>query len=133
MSARRTSPQTIRHSYHRALAALPLRSTIAQLPDPLRLKTVGAAIVDDRTVVFGVHNNRPSLWMTAEHQPGSAEATVYPSPHLRRPRVVGYVTGLVLGKPDLWVCDPESWNWVLGGDVSARTESNTAITWLTQS
>lgn len=117
MSLFRTSSQENRRAaHHRALAALPLKSTVV-FPPPLdTLTTVGVATIDGRTLAFGGHSRQPRLWITADGPGG--------------PRLLGHLTGLVHGVPDLWICDPEAWPWMLTGDNADRVEEAALRVWL---
>lgn len=114
MTAVRSAPEFIRRSYHRALVALPLRAATAEPPPPQELTVLGTAVIDGRTVIFGTQASRPRLWVGTG---GDA------------PRTIGYLTGLVLGEPDLWICDHESWPWVNSGEVSAQLKAAASRLW----
>ncbi|WP_026925413.1 hypothetical protein [Glycomyces arizonensis] len=114
MTAVRSAPEEIRRSYHRALAALPLRATPPEVPDPAALTVLGGAVIDGWTVAFATRASRPRLWVCT-----GGEA----------PRTIGYLTGLVLGEPDLWVCDTDAWAWVNEGEVSAQLKAAATRLW----
>ncbi|WP_205324582.1 hypothetical protein [Glycomyces sp. YM15] len=115
MSRLRNAPLEVRRAYQRALAALPAKSTVVYPPELDTLITVGAAIVDDRTLVFGVHGNRPRLWITTDAREG--------------PNLLGHLSGLVHEAPDLWICDHEAWPWILSGDIADQIEEAALRAW----
>jgi hypothetical protein len=96
----RTAPYRIRARYLRALKAMPLPVDLVDPPDPSRLTVLGTETVGERLVRFGTVSSAPRLWM--------ALASDETGPHL-----IGYVTGLVVGEPDLWVCEGAQRDWAL--------------------
>lgn len=115
MSRLRNAPLEVRRAYQRALAALPAKSTVVYPPPLDTLIVVGAAVIDGRTLVFGVHSDHPRLWITTDSADG--------------PNLLGHLTGLVNGEPDLWICDPEAWRWILKGDIAEQIEAAAVRIW----
>jgi len=115
MSRIRNTPLEVRRAYQRALASLPVQSTVV-FPPPLEtLKTVGAAVIDGQTLAFGVHREHPRLWITVDTGDG--------------PILLGHLSGLVNGTPDLWICDHDSWPWILSGDIADQVEAAALRVW----
>ncbi|MEU5154733.1 hypothetical protein [Glycomyces sp. NPDC021274] len=115
MSRLRNAPWELRRAYQRALAALPGKSTVVYPPDLSTLTTVGAAIIDDRTLAFGVDGDHPRLWITTDALEG--------------PNLLGHFSGLADAAPDLWICDHSAWPWVLSGDIADRIEEAALRAW----
>lgn len=115
MSRIRYAPLETRRAYQRALAALPVPTTVVFPPELDALTTVGAAVIDGRTLAFGVHGGHPRLWITS----GGPEG----------PNLLGHLSGLVNGVPDLWICDHDAWPWILSGDVADRIEEAAVRVW----
>jgi hypothetical protein len=118
MSLRSATPARIRAHYLRAVQALPLKAPPpASPPEAAALTVLGAARIDGRTVAFATAADHPRLWI-AVHSGSSSP-----------PSVIGYVTGLVVGRPDLWVTDADSWSWVSGADITAQIKNAAARVW----
>ncbi|WP_026925108.1 hypothetical protein [Glycomyces arizonensis] len=115
MTLARSAPELIRRAYHRALAALPLRANPSEVPDPAGLTALGAAEIDGRTLVFATQAVRPRMWLVAEDDTGAS--------------TIGYLTGLVLGTPDLWVTDPGTWDWINTGETAAQIKHAATRIW----
>ncbi len=115
MTTVRSAPEFLQRAYHRALVTLPLRSTRTEVPEASSLTVLGEAVVDGREIAFGTRSTRPKLWIST----AGAED----------PRVIGHLTGLVLGMPELWICDDASWEWVNSGAVSAQLKEAAARVW----
>ncbi|GAA2127248.1 hypothetical protein GALLR39Z86_09220 [Glycomyces algeriensis] len=105
----------VRRAYQRALASLPSKSTVVHPPRLEALAIVGAAIIDDRTLAFGVHGDHPHLWITADAAVG--------------PSLLGHCSGLVDNAPDLWICDHDAWPWILSGDIADQIEEAALRAW----
>lgn len=115
MSRLRNAPLEVRRAYQRALAALPAKSTVVYPPQLDTLTTVGAAIIDDRSLVFGIHSDHPRLWITTDSTEG--------------PNLLGHLSGLVNGEADLWICDHTAWPWILSGDIANQIEEAAVRIW----
>jgi hypothetical protein len=109
----RFAPHRIRAHYLDALKALPLPVSLTDPPDPSRLTVLGTETVGEHLVRFGTVSSAPRLWMAL-----ASEGT---EPHL-----IGYVTGLVVGEPDLWVCEGAHRQWAL--EAANSTELKRAAT-----
>lgn len=110
----RFAPHRIRAHYLNALKALPIPVSLADPPDPARITVLGTAAVADRTVRFGTIASAPRLWMTLD----AADDPL-----------LGYVTGLVVGEPDLWVCEGAHRAWVLNPDNTGELKRAAARVW----
>ncbi|WP_100447819.1 hypothetical protein [Glycomyces xiaoerkulensis] len=109
-----TAPERFRRTYLGSLADLPLLTTVPEPPDPQSLTVLGAARIGIRTVAFATEALRPRLWIVAEHE---------------APRVIGFLTGLVHARPDLWICDPESWAWINSDRISSDIKAAAGRVW----
>ena len=76
---------------------------------------MGEAVVDDRKLAFGILRNHPRIWITTDTPEG--------------PTLLGHLTGIVNDVPDLWICDHESWPWILNGDNATRIEEAALHIW----
>ncbi|MCH7229649.1 hypothetical protein L0U85_02050 [Glycomyces sp. L485] len=92
----RYAPSRIRAAYGRALNRTPIPAQAVVAPDPAGLTVLGSANVAGRAVDFGVCADAPRLWVTF----GDTE-----------PALLGFLSGLVLGEPDLWVCESAHLAW----------------------
>ncbi|WP_100448062.1 hypothetical protein [Glycomyces xiaoerkulensis] len=110
----RTAPEAARRSYHRALVDRPLLATVPDPPDHRSLTVLGAARIGGRTVAFATEALRPRLWIVTEHD---------------LPHVIGFLTGLVHSRPDLWICDPDAWAWINTDTVSADIKAAAGRVW----
>lgn len=115
MSRFRNAPLEVRRAYQRALASLPIQSSVVFPPGLDTLATVGEAVVDGQTLVFGIHGDHPRLWITADSPEG--------------PSLLGHLSGLINGTPDLWICDHDSWPWILSGDIADQVEAAALRVW----
>ena len=88
----------------------------ADPPDPARLTLLGAASVGGRVVGFGTATSAPRLWMALEAPAAPAApagADRFAEARGAAGSLLGYVTGLVVGEPELWVCEGAYREWVL--------------------
>jgi hypothetical protein len=115
MSRIRNAPLEVRRAYQRALAALPVQSSVVFPPDLDSLTTVGTAVVGGQTLAFGILRNHPRIWITADAPEG--------------PTLLGHLSGVVNDVPDLWICDHESWPWILSGDIADQIEEAAVRVW----
>lgn len=111
----RFAPHRTRARYLNALKALPIPVSLTDPPDPARITVLGTATVADRTVRFGTIASAPRLWMSLD-----AEGPL-----------LGYVTGLVAGEPDLWVCEGVHRDWVLNAANTRELKHAAARVWFT--
>lgn len=116
MSLSRYAPHRLRAAYLRSLKALPIPAPQAETIDPARLTVLGRAWIDRRRLVFGTVADTPRLW--AVFSDTGAE-----------PAVIGYLTGLATGEPDLWVCDDAHRAWTLEGENTANLKRAAARVW----
>ena len=114
MSQSRFAPHQIRTRYLHALNALPLAVRLADTPDAAALTVLGTATVADRTVHFGTTASAPRLWIAVS----GAD-----------PAMLGYVSGLVVGEPDLWVCNEAHRAWALQGANTRELKQAAARVW----
>ena len=101
MSLSRYAQHRVRAHYLRALKALPLPAPSIGPVDPARLTILGRDRIAGRAIVFGTHTDAPRLWAAF---------------HDTEPSLIGYLTGLVSGEPDLWVCDDTHRIWATEGN-----------------
>lgn len=104
----------IRRRYARALDDVPLLVQPAALPEPDRLTVLGTAAVAGRGLRFGTHADLPRLWV--------AFADVEPA-------LLGYVAGLVVGEPQLLICDSAHQPWALAGANTSEVKRAAASVW----
>ena len=114
MSLSRYAPHQIRSRYLRALGALPIPAATVRPVDPKRLTVLGAAAIAGREIVFGTLADAPRLWVAFNDT---------------EPDLIGYMTGLVVGEPDLWVLDPAHQTWALEGDRTPQLKQAAARVW----
>ncbi|WP_026925345.1 hypothetical protein [Glycomyces arizonensis] len=95
----------IRRRYARALDDMPLLVQPTALPDPDRITVLGTAAVAGRGLRFGTQADLPRLWV--------AFADVEPA-------LLGYVAGLVVGEPQLWICDRAHESWALANTSEVK-------------
>ncbi|WP_026923427.1 hypothetical protein [Glycomyces arizonensis] len=116
MSRSRHAPARIRARYLRALNALPIPTQLTNPIEPDQLTVLGTHTIADRTVDFGTIATAPRLWVAfSSHQPA----------------LIGYLTGLIIAEPDLWLCEPAHREWILEDDHTARLKEAAAIVWHT--
>jgi hypothetical protein len=96
MGVGRLAPHRIRAAYARALAEIPLPVRYHPGLDPAALTFLAEATVADRSVRFGTLAHAPKLWV--------AFAEVDPP-------VLGYLSGLAAGDPEIHVTDPVHVAW----------------------
>ncbi|WP_026931762.1 hypothetical protein [Glycomyces tenuis] len=116
MSLSRYAPHRLRVNYLRALRTLPIPAPQTEPIDPERLTVLGRAWIDRRRVVFGTATDAPRLWVAFN------ESDTEPS-------LLGYMTGLACGEPDLWVCNDAHRAWTLEGDNTANLKRAAARVW----
>ncbi|WP_026928854.1 hypothetical protein [Glycomyces tenuis] len=116
MSRSRTAPDRIRSRYLRALNALPLTVQLAHPIEVDRLTVLGTHTIADRTVNFATMASAPRLWLAFAD---------------RTPALIGYMTGLIIGEPELWLCETAHRDWVLERDHTPRLKEAAAIVWFT--
>ncbi|GAB3649420.1 hypothetical protein [Glycomyces tarimensis] len=114
MSPSRYALYRIRARYQRALNALPIPAVSVHPIDPKRLTVLGEATIAGRAIVFGTLAEAPRLWVAFK----DAE-----------PGLIGYMTGLVVGEPDLWICDAAHRAWTLEGDNTPSLKRAAARVW----
>ncbi|WP_026928622.1 hypothetical protein [Glycomyces tenuis] len=114
------APHRIRARYLRALKSMPIPVSLADPPDPARLTVLGTEPVGDRLVHFGTVASAPRLWMALS---GAGPAVEVDG------RLLGYVTGLVVGEPDLWVCDGAHRDWVFDAANSRELKRAASRVW----
>ncbi|GAB3659380.1 hypothetical protein [Glycomyces tarimensis] len=114
MSRAAHTPHRIRARYLRALRVLPLQAGLPGPIDPDRLTVLGTDTIAGRTVKFGTMTSAPRMWI--------AFADIEPA-------LLGYMTGLVVGEPDLWICETAHRDWVLEGDNTRRLNEAAAVVW----
>lgn len=110
----RFAPHRTRAHYLSALKDLPIPVRLADPPDPARITVLGTATIADRTVRFGTVASAPRLWMALE----TAEEPL-----------LGYVTGLAAGEPDLWVCEGAHREWVVEAAHARELKRAAARVW----
>ncbi|MEU5155436.1 hypothetical protein [Glycomyces sp. NPDC021274] len=96
MGVGRLSLHRVRAKYARALAQIPLPVRSLTEIDPAALRTISRVEFADRTVQFGLLEGTPRLWIIAPD-------------HL--PPVMGYVTGLHTGKPEVHITATDHIDW----------------------
>ncbi|GAB3648564.1 hypothetical protein [Glycomyces tarimensis] len=116
MSLARYAPHHIRAAYQRSLAALPIPALLPEPIDPNELTILGRALISGRPAAFGTLADAPRLWVAFK----SAETGL---------SLLGYMTGLVTGEPELWVCDEAHRAWTLDGDNTANLKRAAARVW----
>lgn len=108
MSSRFASHR-VRFRYLNALKTSPIVVGLAEPPSVDDLSVLGTAEVDGRALRLGTMRTGavpiPRLWIAFE--------TIEPA-------LLGYVTGLVTGEPDLWVCEPAHRQWTFAGANAAK-------------
>ncbi|MCH7232016.1 hypothetical protein L0U85_14290 [Glycomyces sp. L485] len=114
MSLSRYAPHQIRARYQRALSALPIPAASAAGIDPKRLTILGATSIAERQIIFGTLADAPRLWLAFNDT---------------EPDLIGYMTGLVVGEPDLWISDPAHQAWALEGDNTTLLKCAAARVW----
>lgn len=122
MSLSRYAPQRIRANYLRALKALPIPAPQVEQVDPSLLTVLGRAWIGGRPIVLGTLAEAPRLWVAFNDANTDAD-------HDTGPSLLGYVTGLVTGEPDLWICDEAHRAWTLEGDNAAHLKRAAARVW----
>ncbi|WP_026923231.1 hypothetical protein [Glycomyces arizonensis] len=116
MSRSRYAPHRIRARYLRALAAAPIAVQLTDPIDPARLTVLDAHTIADRTVHFGTMASAPRLWLSfPDHEPA----------------LLGYMTGLTVNEPDLWLCEPAHRDWTSQGDNTSRLKEAAGLVWFT--
>ncbi|GAB3647068.1 hypothetical protein [Glycomyces tarimensis] len=114
MSRSRFAPHQIRTRYLHALTALPISVQLTDSPDPASLTVLGSETIANRTVDFGTIATAPRMWL-------AFAAT--------DPALLGYVTGLALGEPELWVCEATHRPWVLQGTNTRELKQAATRIW----
>ncbi len=104
MGVGRLAPHRVRAKYARALAEIPLPVRTGPGLDARALTMIGEATVNGRRLHFGTLADMPKLWV--------AFAEIDPP-------VLGYVSGLAAGSPELQITETAHLEW-------ARTVGNTA-------
>ncbi|MCH7230431.1 hypothetical protein L0U85_06115 [Glycomyces sp. L485] len=114
MSRSRFAPHQIRSRYLHALNATPIPVHLTDPPDPMSLTVLGTETIADRTVHFGTIASAPRMWIAFNDI---------------NPALLGYITGLVVGEPDLWVCNETHRDWTLDGSNSRHLKQAAAKVW----
>ncbi len=84
------------------------------VPDPGRLTVLGHDTVADRRIRFGTHAELPRLWIAfTDH----------------RPALLGYVSGLVVGRPTLWISEPAHEPWAHEGATASELKEAAERVW----
>ncbi|MCH7231839.1 hypothetical protein L0U85_13390 [Glycomyces sp. L485] len=110
----RFSPPRVRAAYAKALAQVPIPAQTVAAPDPSALTVLGSATIDGRAVEFGVCADAPRLWVAF------ADA---------EPALLGFLSGLVVGEPDLWVCETTHLSWIRAGTNAPEVKRAAAKVW----
>lgn len=114
MSLSRYAPHRIRATYLRALKELPIPTAPPEAVDPSELTVLGRAWISKRRIVLGTLAEAPRLWLAfTDHDPP----------------LIGYVTGLVVGEPELWVFEDAHRAWATEGGNAAALKRAAAHVW----
>jgi hypothetical protein len=114
VSRSRYAQHRVRAHYLRAIKTLPLPAPSVGPVDPRRLTVLGRTRIDQRHIVLGTLADAPRLWVAF---------------HDTEPSLLGYMTGLASGEPDLWVCDDAHRAWALEGDNTPELKRAAARVW----
>ncbi|MCH7232841.1 hypothetical protein L0U85_18570 [Glycomyces sp. L485] len=114
MSLSRYAPHQIRARYQRALNTLPIPAATAHTIDPERMTILGETTIAGRQIAFGTHTDAPRLWVTLNDT---------------EPDLIGYMTGLITGEPDLWICNPKHQTWTLEDDNTLKLKQAATRVW----
>ncbi|GAB3655557.1 hypothetical protein [Glycomyces tarimensis] len=101
--------------YLTALQAMPIPVNLPDRPEADRLTVLGADTIADREVRFGTVSSAPRLWI--------AFAEV-------EPPLLGFMTGLVAGEPDLWICEDAHRAWAFDPANARSLKLAGARVWL---
>ncbi len=96
MGVSRLAPHRIRARYKQALAEIPLPVRSFDRIDPAALTVIGETVIAERRLRFGILAQVPRLWVTVPDQV---------------PPVLGYLTGLDTGRPDLHITELDHFDW----------------------
>lgn len=114
MGVGRLAPHRLRAKYARALAEIPLPVRTTSGLDAQALTMLAEATVADRGVQFGTLTEMPKLWV--------AFVAVDPP-------VLGYLTGLAAGKPELHVTETAHLEWARTAGNSAALKREAMTVW----
>ncbi|WP_030144375.1 hypothetical protein [Glycomyces sp. NRRL B-16210] len=117
----------MRARYARALAEIPLPVRSFAGIDPCALTVLGETEIADRRLRFGVLVGTPRLWIAlAESDSGvSPEGSVA----LSVPSVLGYLTGLDSGAPELHITELDELDWSRKPGRAAQIKREAMTVW----
>ena len=119
----RFAPHRIRSRYLDALKATPIPVGLDRPPSVEQLLVLGTAEVAGCGLRLGTMPNStmpngaapaPRLWVAFDRI---------------APPLLGYVTGLIVGEPDLWICEDAHRAWALHGANTAEVKRAAARAW----
>jgi hypothetical protein len=114
MGVGRLAPHRIRAAYAKALGEIPLPVRSRSGLDARALTMFAEASVGGRRLEFGTLAAMPRLWV--------AFADVDPP-------VLGYVTGLAAGAPELHITETMHCEWARSGDHGSQIKREAAAVW----
>lgn len=114
MGVGRLAPHRIRAKYARALAEIPLPVRTGPSLGARALTMLGDATVDGRHLHFGTLADMPKLWVAF------AELD---------PPVLGYLSGLVSGSPELNITETSHLEWARSGGNTAAIKREAMVVW----
>ena len=114
MGVGRLAPHRIRARYARVLKEIPLPVRSFAGIDPSALTIVGEVEIAYRQIEFGKLPHLPRLWISAPDQ---------------TPPIMGFLTGLDSGSPELHITGRDHLDWVRASGRSGRIKRAALVAW----